>query len=541
MHHTVPFLTLLILVPAAGAGVLALLGLDRRLPREVPFIVALVTSLVTLGFAIAALAAMKVHDGGFQLVSNHQYTGSSLGVHWYLGIDGISLFLVLLTAVLFPLTVVLGRDRENPRVYFAWILLLEAAVMGSFLSLDLLVFFFMFELTLVPAYFIIAGWGHQRRAYAAVKFFLYTFLGSAFLLVGILALAFIHQSQYHYLTFSLGPLMQTHLTGTEGVLLFLAFTAAFAVKAPLFPLHTWSPDAYTEAPEEGSVVLSGVLAKLGTYGIIRFDLSLFPQATRTLAPLVLTLAVIGIVYGAVVACAQRDMKRLVAYSSLAQIGFIALGTVALSSQGLAGGVLLMLNHGLIVAALFILIGFLYQRRGTWQTGELRGLQKAAPVFAAVFTVAMLASIGVPGLNGFVSEFLVLSGTFITHRWWAVVAVLGVIVAAIYLLWAYQQVFHGEPRTEADATTPDLVTLERVIMAPLVILIVFLGVYPKPVLDRINPSVQQLIAHVESVTGSPTQPPVAAKGPAGANQAGAGNAAYSTDTGNAGNAIAGLPK
>ena len=537
MHHTVPFLTLLVLLPAVGAGVLALLGLDRRLPRQVPYVVALVTSVVTLGFAIAALVAMKVHEGGFQLVSDHQYTGSSLGVHWYLGIDGISLFLVLLTAVLFPLTIVVGRNRENARVYFAWILLLEAAVMGSFLSLDLLVFFFMFELTLVPAYFIIAGWGHQRRAYAAVKFFLYTFLGSAFLLVGILALAFIHQSQYHYLTFSLGPLMQTHLTGTEGVLLFLAFTSAFAVKAPLFPLHTWSPDAYTEAPEEGSVVLSGVLAKLGTYGIIRFDLSLFPQATRTLAPLVLTLAVIGIVYGAIVACAQRDMKRLVAYSSLAQIGFIALGTIALSSQGLAGGVLLMLNHGLIVAALFILIGFLYQRRGTWQTGELRGLQKGAPIMAAVFTVVMLASIGVPGLNGFVSEFLVLSGTFLTHRWWAVVAVLGVIVAAVYLLWAYQQVFHGEPRNEADAAPGDLVTLERVIMAPLIILIVFLGVYPKPVLDRINPSVNQLIAHVESVTGSPTQPPVATKGVAGANEAGSGNSANTGNTGSAAGRIA----
>ncbi len=235
-------------------------------------------SLVTLGFAVAAMVAMKVHDGGFQLVSDHEYTGVSLGVHWYLGVDGISIFLVLLTAVLFPLAIVLGRNRENSRVYFAWILLLEAAVMGSFLSLDLIVFFFMFELTLVPAYFIIAGWGHQRRAYAAIKFFLYTFLGSAFLLVGILVLAFIHQSQYHYLTFSLGPLMQTHLSSSTEILLFLAFTAAFAVKAPLFPLHTWSPDAYTEAPEEGSVLLSGVLAKLGTYGIIRFDLNLFPHA-----------------------------------------------------------------------------------------------------------------------------------------------------------------------------------------------------------------------------------------------------------------------
>ncbi len=507
--HTVPFLTLLILLPAAGALALGLLGFYKDVHREAVYALALIVPGVTLILAVSAMVAMRVHDGGFQLVSNHDYTGQSLGVHWYLGVDGISIFLVLLTALLFPLAIILGRNRENARVYFAWILLLEAAVMGSFLSLDLLVFFFMFELTLVPAYFIIAGWGHQRRAYAAIKFFLYTFLGSAFLLVGILALAFIHQSQYHYLTFSLGPLMQTHLSSTTEILLFLAFTAAFAVKAPLFPLHTWSPDAYTEAPEEGSVLLSGVLAKLGTYGIIRFDLSLFPHATRTLAPLLLTLAVIGIVYGAIVACAQRDMKRLVTYSSLAQIGFIALGTIALSTQGLAGGVLLMLNHGLIVGALFILIGFIYQRRGTWQAGELRGLQKAAPVLAGVFTVVMMASIGVPGLNGFVSEFLVLSGTFITHRWWAVVAVLGVIVAAIYLLWAYQQVFHGEPR-EADEKTRDLALLERLVMAPLIILIVFLGVYPKPVLDRINPSVNQLIAHVETSTGH-SQPPVAVKG------------------------------
>ena len=350
MTHSVPFLTLLILLPGAGALVLGLLGLyrDFERQREGAYALAILVSLATLVIAVAALVTMREHDGGFQLVSDHAYTGTSLGVHWYLGVDGISIFLVLLTGVLFPLAIVLGRNRENARTYFAWILLLEAAVMGSFLSLDLIVFFFMFELTLVPSYFIIAGWGHQRRAYAAIKFFLYTFLGSAFLLVGILALAFIHQSQFGYLTFSLGPLMQTHLSSSTEILLFLAFTAAFAVKAPLFPLHTWSPDAYTEAPEEGSVLLSGVLAKLGTYGIIRFDLSLFPHATRTLAPLLLTLAVIGIVYGAIVACAQRDLKRLVTYSSLAQIGFIALGTIALSTQGLAGGVLLMLNHGLIV-------------------------------------------------------------------------------------------------------------------------------------------------------------------------------------------------
>jgi NADH-quinone oxidoreductase subunit M len=323
------------------------------------------------------------------------------------------------------------------------------------------------------------------------------------LLVGILVLAFLHQSQTGVLTFSLPALEHTHLSGPTGVLLFLAFTAAFAVKAPLFPFHTWSPDAYAEAPTAGSMILSGVLAKLGTYGIIRFDLNLFPQASRTLAPLLLTLAVIGILYGAIVACAQRDLKRLVAYSSLAQIGFIALGTFAFTTEGLAGGVLLMVNHGLITAALFVLIGWIADRRGTWQVGGLRGLQSPAPVLAAAFTVAMLASIGLPGLNGFVSEFLVLSGTFLTHRWWAVAATVGVILAAIYLLWAYQQAFHGKP-DEDNAKTRDLRLTERLVVAPLLVLIVLLGVYPKPVLDRITPAVNQLIERVDSVTH--TQPP-----------------------------------
>jgi NADH-quinone oxidoreductase subunit M len=513
MSHSVPFLTLLILLPAAGALVLALLGFDHRISKDLTTAIGIIVSLATLVIAVIALVTMKEHFGGYQLVSNHTYTGQTLGVRWYLGVDGISVFLVLLATVLFPLVLVLGQNRVQSRAYAAWMLLLEAAVIGSFLSLDLIVFFLFFELTLVPSYFIIAGWGHERRAYAAVKFFLYTFLGSAFLLVGILALAFIHQSQTKVLTFSLPALMHTHLSSSTEILLFLAFTSAFAVKAPLFPFHTWSPDAYTEAPDGGSVILSGVLAKLGTYGIIRFDLNLFPQATRTLAPLILTLAVIGILYGAIVACAQRDLKRLVTYSSLAQIGFIALGTFALSAQGLSGAVLLMVNHGLIVGALFILIGFIYERRGTWQTGELRGLQKVAPVMAGVFTVVMMASIGVPGLNGFVSEFLVLAGTFLTHRWWAVVAVVGVIIAAIYLLWAYQQVFHGVPRAE-DEKTRDLGWLERLVVAPLIILIVFLGVYPKPILDRINPSVNQLVAHVEHATGH-YQPTVATKGVAAA--------------------------
>jgi len=494
-----PFLTVLVLVPAVGAAVVALVP-PRSVARRFHEAVGALVGLFTLVLAVVIAGQFKIHDGGYQMVSDHVWA-KSLGIHWSVGIDGISLFLVVMTAVLFPLALLAAPARRDPRSFVAWILLMEAACLGSFVSLDLVLFFLFFELTLVPAYFIIGGWGYARRGYAAIKFFVYTFTGSAFLLVGILAVAFLHQAQTGVLTFELPALVHTHLSGTEGVLLFLAFTAAFAVKAPIFPFHTWSPDAYAEAPTAGAVLLAAVMAKLGTYGIIRFDLNLFPQATRTLAPWLLTLAVIGILYGAVVACAQRDLKRLLAYSSLAQIGFIVLGTFALNSQGLTGGVLQMVNHGLIIATLFIVVGWIYERRHSWQVSALRGLQSPAPVMAGVFTVAMMASIGVPGLNGFVGEFLILIGTFVAHRWWAVVAVMGVIAAAIYLLWAYQQVFHGQP-TVADAKTRDLGWNERLIVAPLVILIVFLGIFPQPVLERITPSVDRLVIHVDQVTHTP---------------------------------------
>ncbi len=494
-----PFLTVLVLLPAAGAIVVAAVP-SRRVPSWFHQAAGVAVSVATLGVAVAAAVEFKVGYPGYQLVSSHVWA-TDLGIRWSLGMDGISLFLVLLTGVLFPLTMLGARVRRDPRAFVGWLLLLEAACMGSFVALDLVLFFLFFELTLVPGYFLIGGWGFARRGYAAIKFFVYTFAGSAFLLVGILAVAFLHQSQTGVLTFQLPALEQTHFSGTEGVLLFIAFTLAFAVKAPIFPFHTWSPDAYAQAPTAGSVILVAIMAKLGTYGIVRFDLNLFPQASRTMAPVLLTLAVAGILYGAVVACAQRDLKRLLAYSSLAQIGFIALGTFALNSQGLAGGVLQMVNHGLIIATLFIVVGWLYERRKTWQLSSLRGLQSPAPVLAGVFTVAMMASIGLPGLNGFVGEFLILIGTFLAHRWWAVVATAGVIVAAIYLLWAYQRGFHGEPTAE-DRRTRDLSVTERLVVAPLIILIVALGVFPKPVLDRITPSVDQLVAHVDQVTHTP---------------------------------------
>ncbi len=500
-----PLLTTLVLVPVGAAVVV------MSIPRGMAGLiraVGLAGSLAATGLAVAVGVEFAVGQAGYQMVSRHSWIGV-FGISWNLGVDGISLFLVLLCVLLFPICLIGAGVRSDPKSFVVWMLVLETACLGSFLSLDLLLFFIFFELTLVPVYFIIEAWGHGRRNYAAIKFFLYTFLGSAFLLVGILAVVFIHQHQTGVLTFDLVRLTRTHFASSTEVLLFLAFTAAFAVKAPVFPFHTWSPDAYSAAPAAGAVILAGVMAKLGTYGIIRFDLTLFPRTAVRLAPLLLTLAVAGIVYGAIVAAAQRDLKRLIAYSSLAHLGFIVLGTFAFTRQGLSGGVIQMVNHGLYTAALFLLVAMLYERRRTWQTTDLKGLQRPAPVMAAVFIVVVLASIGLPGLNGFVGEFLILVGTFITHRWWAVVATAGVVLAAVYLLWAYQQVFHGRVAAE-NSRLKEMTWREGAIMAPLVILIVLIGVYPRPVLDRIGPSVNQLVAHVSQNSGQ-HEPAVAAPG------------------------------
>jgi NADH-quinone oxidoreductase subunit M len=561
---TFPLLTASILVPLLGALVLALMPRTRA---ELIRPAAVLFSATTGAFTLWMLGAFDRSDAGFQFETLHTWV-DEFGIQWHLGVDGISLFLVVLTGVLFPLTFVAVTPKHDAKAYYAWLLMLQAGCIGAFSALDLFLFFIFFEIVLVPMYFLIGGWGYGQRIYAALKFFLFTMFGSALMLVGIVSLAFLHrddamtqsaaaqqeltalqesvdlrigsgidvaddeldrldelQAQVDgadRLTFDLVEIAEGRaevlaaeqqaieageaeardswnpLDWDAGKWIFLAFALAFAVKVPLFPLHTWLPDAHTQAPTAGSVILAGVMLKLGTYGFVRFGLYLFPDASVHFAPVIATLGVIGILYGAVVATMQRDIKRLIAYSSVAHLGFIALGTFALTRQGIGGGVLQMVNHGISTGALFLLLGMLYERRHTYEISAMSGLQKAAPVLAGVFTLVMLSSIGLPGLNGFVGEFLILAGAYLTLKWWAVVAAAGVILAALYLLWAYQRVFHGEP-TEEDLATPDMRVSELAYIAPFLLLIVFLGVYPKPVLERIEPAVAALVEHVEATT------------------------------------------
>ena len=491
--HSSLWLDLLLLVPLAGTILIALV---RKAPGR-SYAVAVTTASVEMALSIIIAFLYNNHipkAATFDFAARH-VLAAPFGLAYDVALDGISLFMVLLTSLVVLLALLGARDRRREPAFVAWLMLLTTFTMGSFVSHDLLEFFIFFELTLVPSYFIIAQWGTAQRAKAALKFFIYTFTGSAFLLIGILYLGFDHQHQTGgALTFAYGTLSATPMTHGTALWLFVAFAIAFAVKSPIWPLHTWSPITYAEAPTAGSIELSALLAKLGSYGLLRFAVGLFPLALPTMRPIVLTLAVIGILYGSALACVTPDLKRLVAYSSVAQMGFITLGIMSGSQIATEGAVLLMFNHGIITVGFFLIIGFIEQRRGSIKVADFTGLQGPAPVMAALFTVVMMASIGLPGLNGFVSEYLILIGTFATHAWWAVVATLGVVAAALYLLWAYQRVFHGRAQG-VNAEMTDVTTKERWVLVPIVVLIVALGVFPKPVLDRIGPSVQQLIEHV----------------------------------------------
>jgi NADH-quinone oxidoreductase subunit M len=491
-----PILTAVIVTPIIGA-ILTLLTPARR--PELARAVGYMASAATLGLAGWLLWDFNTSARTFQFVEETRWF-DALGVGYIVGVDGFSIFMVAVTALLFPIGLLASAKMDHRvKAYTFWFLLLEGAIMGIFLSLDLICFFVFWEAMLVPMYFLIAGWGSSRRVYAAMKFFLYTAAGSAFLLASILILGFLHQSDTGVLTFDYRVLADWNgLAGGTEKWLFVGFMAAFAIKAPLFPFHTWLPDVHTEAPTAGSVVLAGVILKMGAYGFLRFSFELFPQASVDFAPVLLTLAVIGIVYGSIVAAMQTDAKRVIAFSSVAHMGFILLGIFSITIWGLDGAAVTMLSHPLTTGALFLVIGMLYERRHTREISEFGGIWRSAPILTAFFLIATFAGIGLPGFSGFVGEFLSLLGAFVAHRWWAVVATSGVVLGAVYMLWMFQRVFTGVPEGE-NTKVRDVTVREVVVVAPLLALSLFIGLYPKPVIDRVEPTVKRVIANFERKT------------------------------------------
>jgi NADH-quinone oxidoreductase subunit M len=489
----VSWLTVTTFLPLAGAVVLlAWGGASDRGARAF----ALGASIATFAASLVVLSRFDGSRAGIQMVEQATWVDSP-HIQYILGVDGVSLFLVLLTTFLVPVAIVASWTVDRRvRLYLATMLALETGMIGTFLALDLLLFFLFFEAILFPMYLIIGTWGGERRVYAAVKFFLYTMFGSAFLLVAILYLYGRSGALPGGPTFDVRELIGLGIAGAAARWLFLGFFVAFAVKVPLFPLHTWLPDAHTEAPTAGSVILAAILLKVGAYGLIRFNLALFPEASRSLAGAISVLALIGIVYGAIVAMMQTDVKRLVAYSSVSHLGFVVLGTFAFTLQAMTGGVLQMVNHGLSTGALFLLVGMVYERTHTRSLSEMGGLAAGMPWLMGAFLFVSLSSLGLPGLNNFIGEFLVILGTFARNRAFGAIAAIGVVLAAIYLLWAYQRMAHG-PVPAKHANHKDLSAREYALLAPVLALILLIGVYPKPLLDRIDPTSSRIVKAVDT--------------------------------------------
>ncbi len=478
-------------------GVLALVFLTPQQKTAMRWI-AMVTSLVTFALSLWVLFLFDPNKPVNLLVEVPWFRLAGVPIQILMGVDGLSILMVLLTTFLTPIAILSTWTavQEQVKGFMIFFLLMEVGMLGVFLALDLVLFYIFWEFTLIPMYFLIGMWGGKNRIYAALKFFLFTMAGSMLMLVAIL-----------YLGLQAGSFSQPELVANRGLfagvqmVLFLAFAIAFAIKVPVFPLHTWLPDAHVEAPTAGSVILAGVLLKMGAYGFLRFNLPMFPQASVQAAPVIAILAIIGILYGAAVSFAQKDIKKLVAYSSVAHLGFVMLGIFALNQEGLSGGILQMLNHGLSTGALFLLVGMIYERRHTREMSEYGGLWKAMPIYGGIFLVITLSSVGLPGLNGFVGEFTILLGAFgsqvLGSPWFAGIATLGVILAAAYLLKMFEKSFMGEITKEENKTLKDLNLREILTMVPLLILIFWLGIYPQPFFNLINPAVEQLVQLVQS--------------------------------------------
>ncbi len=497
------YLVALMALPILGGLLVAVL------PKSNPVLakrVALVISVLVAGLGIAA-ALQYAPDSTevFQLASSWSWI-PAWGVSFALGVDGISLVLILMTVILVPVCILAGwadadGSRGSIRGYFAWILVLEGLVLGVFAATDVFLFYVLFEAMLIPMYFLIGRYGGEQRQYAAVKFFLYSLLGGLLMLAALIGVYVLSVQQYGQGTFDYAALVGLDISQDTQKWLFLGFFIAFAIKAPMWPLHTWLPDAASEAPPSSSVLLVGILDKVGTFGMLRLCLPMFPDASRYFAPGIIILALVGIVYGALVAIGQTDLKRLIAYTSISHFGFIVLGIFAMTSQGQSGSTLYMVNHGFSIAALFLLVGFMATRRGSRLVADFGGVQKVAPVLAGLFLVAGLSSLALPGLSSFVSEFLVLAGTYTVYPWAAIVATLGIVLAALYILLMYQRTMTG-PVREGVAGMSDLRGREVMAIAPVLAIIIALGVFPNSLLDIINPSVDQTMSVVGSSDPAP---------------------------------------
>jgi NADH-quinone oxidoreductase subunit M len=491
-------LTSLVLLPILGAVLVALLGRERDgLARQI----ALAVSLVTFGVSLVMWAKFDPASAAYQFEERHAWL-PDFGVSYHLGVDGISLWLVVLTTFLTPISLLCSWESIEERVpaFLAFMLALEAAMIGVFVSLDLFLFYVFWDAMLIPMYFLIGIWGYDRRIYAATKFLLYTMAGSVLMLIAIIWVAYYHRTVTGTPSFDLVDLYALDIPGGLQTWLFLAFAVAFAIKVPLFPFHTWLPDAHVQAPTAGSVILAGVLLKMGTYGLLRFAFPLFPEAAQHFAPWIATLAVIGIVYGALVAMVQPDMKKLVAYSSVSHLGIVVLGLCALTVQGVQGAVYQMLAHGISTGGLFLIVGMLSDRRHTRQIAEFGGLKLVMPKLVGAFLLITLASVALPGMNGFIGEFLILVGTFsstslMSARMLTTFAATGVILSAVYMLWMFQRVNYGPISNDKNRGLRDLSPREWMVIAPICAMAVIMGVVPGWFLKPMEASVTKTVEHV----------------------------------------------
>ena len=506
-------LSLIVFLPLAGAVLVLLAGGRGDQPERAPLVrqLALLTSLATFAATLYLWWRFDPTSAAFQFEEKHSWI-PEFGIQYYLGVDGISLLLVVLTGFLTPIALLSSWEsvERGVKSFSFFLLALESAMLGVFVSVDLFLFYIFWDAMLIPMYFLIGIWGYERRIYAAVKFILYTMAGSVLMLIAIIALAVAHNSATGSPSFNLLDLYGLNLSETFQWYAFLAFALAFAIKVPLFPFHTWLPDAHVEAPTAGSIILAGVLLKMGTYGLLRFAFPLFPQAALYFAPYIATLAVIGIIYGALVAMVQPDMKKLVAYSSVSHLGVVVLGLCAFNVQGVQGSVMQMLNHGISTGGLFMIVGMLSDRRHTRLISEYGGLKAVTPKLVAAFLIITLASIALPFTNGFVGEFLIFVGAFRWSPKLTALAATGVVLSAVYMLWMFQRVNYGPLRNEHNRTLPDLTPREWSMTVPIVAMAIFMGVYPNLFLKPMEPSVTRVIERVNGQQPAQVQakPPAA---------------------------------